>query len=340
MPSNKFLNALASGALTVARPRLGVRKYTKPIGPRMANRKFYKTKVGSATAVQRKRRNIRRAPLQNPGGIITQSVFTRYNKASFSAKVRKNASNPNYEILNGVGNFEALSGFQSSMSHAHNAQGLLLSAIGKMPTPVPAGNFTRRMLLESYQRKTMFTNASSAGSILELYDIVTKQDNDLDARNAWIDGITMETTLPAGTPPYNVLGVKLWHSQRFNEFFKVVKKTIVNLAPGASHQHAISLKPNLIIKEQRIRENVSYRGLTYFTIAVVKGVPVCDDADVPRLVSTAPIKIDWVSEVSTKYRWVNDIDTDLYITNGLTTLIQPEVMNTFGSAPLPVTSTA
>lgn len=336
--SSRFLSALSAGKFNMRRAtRINTNRAAPSVRPRLA----IKPKTRSLTLIQKRRKhNMGRNPIQNPGGIVTQSYFSRYNKPTFSAKVRKNASSPNYEIINGVGTFDALSGFQGSTSVAHNAQGQLLSALVKLPTPVPATNLTRRMLLESYQRKSIYTNASSASCVMDIYDIVTKQDNDLDARNAWLDGVAMETSLPAGTPPVNVLGVKLWHSQRFNEFFKVVKKTSVNLTPGASHQHNISLKPNLILKEQRLRENVSYKDITYFTIVVVKGVPVCDDQDVPRLVSTAPIRIDFVSELSTKYRWVSDIDTDLYITNGMTTLLQPEVMNTFGSAPAAVVSTA
>lgn len=296
-------------------------------------------RIASKTLLQRRRKhNQGRNPIQNPGGIVTQSVFSRYNKPSFSAKVRKSASAPNYEISNSPANFEALSGFQAHNGQTFGSQGMFLSLFAKMPTTAPAGNETRRLLFESYNRKIMYTNASSASAVLDLYDIVCKNDCDIFANDAWTAGVAMETSIPAGTPPVNVLGIKPWHSQRFNEFFKVVKKTTVNLTAGASHQHNVSLKLNVIMKEQRARENVCYRGITHATIAVVKGVPVCDDGDVPRLVSTAPIKIDIVVETSSKYRWITDADTDLYITNGLVTLLQPENMNVFQGQAQPVTA--
>lgn len=291
-----------------------------------------------ATVVDKYRPRRSHGPIQNPGNIITQSRFVSYRKPTFPAKVRKSASSPNFEIINGPGNFEALSGFQGAASGSLFTQAALLRILNAMPATAPAGNFTRRFLLERIEQKVTYTNASSASCILDIYQIVCKQDNDLvSPLTAWQDGVTMETSLPAGTPPWAVLGVKPWHSQRFKEFFGVAAHRSVNLAAGASHQHTVMLSPNQIMKEQRIRENNCYKGLTSFVLAVVKGVPVCDDADVPRLVSTAPIQIDIVTENNTKYRWISDTDTDLYITNGLTTLLQPENMNVFQGQAQPVT---
>lgn len=339
----RFMHALHAGMFNLARRATRVntaKKVASSVRPRLA----VKAKTRSLTMVQRRRKhNQGRNPIQNPGGIITQTRYSSYRKPLFGAKVRKAASSPNYEVINGPGNFEALSGFQGAASGSIFTQAALLRILNAMPNPTgqPVGNFTRRFLLERIEQKVTYTNASSASCILDLYQVVCKQDNDLvSALTAWQDGVIMETSLPAGTPPWAVLGIKPWHSQRFKEFFAISKSYSINLSPGASHQHTVLLSPNVIMKEQRIRENNCYKGLTNFVLAVVKGVPVCDDNDVPRLVSTAPIKIDIVTENNTKYRWISDLDTDLYITNNLTTLLQPESMNTFGSAAAAVTSAA
>lgn len=325
-------------------PRRGAtyRAYQGPRArPRLATAKRTAARTASKTMLtQPRQRRALRMPLQNPGNIITQSLYTAYRKAQFGAAVRKVASSPNYEVINGPGNFEALSGFQGAVSGSIFTQAALLRILNAMPNPagVPAGNFTRRFLLERIEQKVTYTNASSASCVLDLYQVAVKQDNDLvSALTAWQDGVIMETSLPAGTPPWAVLGIKPWHSQRFKEFFKIVYSKSVNLAAGASHQHTTVLSPNMIMKEQRVRENNCYKGLTQFVLAVVKGVPVCDDADVPRLVSTAPIQVDIVTENNTKYRWISDTDTDLYITNNLTTLLQPENMNVFQGQAQPVT---
>lgn len=336
----KFAVGFRGRTVRLENPRRGGVAYSrKRTGPRLAAAKRTAARTASKTMLTRPRqREPLRMPIQNPGNIITQSLFSAYRKAKFGAAVRKVASSPNFEVINGPGNFEALSGFQGAASGSIFTQAALLRIINAMPAANPVGNFTRRFLLERIEQKVTYTNASSASCVLDIYQVAVKQDNDLvSPLTAWQDGVTMETLLPAGTPPWAVLGIKPWHSQRFSEFFKVVSHKIVNLAAGASHQHTTLLSPNVIMKEQRIRENNMYKGLTQFVLAVVKGVPVCDDADVPRLVSTAPIQIDIVTENNTKYRWINDTDTDLYITNGLTTLLQPENMNVFQGQAQPVT---
>lgn len=338
-PRNFNRLALAS---RLVRPSGGLTRRGRMNPPATAAAKAARAavRVASKTMLQRRRKhNQGRNPIQNPGGIITQSKFMSYRKPLFGAKVRKAASSPNYEVINGPGSFEALSGFQGAANNSLFTQGGFLRILNAMPTAAPAGNYTRRFLLERLESKITYTNASSASAVLDIYQISCKADNDLiSALAAWQDGITMETTLPAGTPPWAVLGIKPWHSQRFKEFFQVSKHYTVNMCAGSSHQHTTLLSPNVILKEQRIRENNSYAGLTQFVLAVVKGVPVCDDADLPRLVSTAPIKIDIVAETNTKYRWISDTDTDLYITNNLVTLLQPENMNVFQGQAQPVTS--
>lgn len=336
----KFFSPLALGPRLMGRTRNAYRP-AKINKSRKAPALARKTRTASkvVTLVERKRRlqPIDHKTIQNAGGIVTQSKFGSYRKPNFSALVRKHASSPNYSIVNQPGSFSALSGFQGFQFFPLMRQGELQPILNAMPAQAPAGNATRRFLLERVQANIVYTNASSASCTVDLYDIATKLDNDLSISNAWQNGIAMETTLPAGTPPVAVLGVKPWQSQQFKEFFKVVRTTHVNLAAGASHRHNISLGPNILLKEQRVLENVNYAGLTYFTLAVVKGVPVCDDNDVPRLVSTAPITIDRVSEVNMKYRWISDTDTDLYITNNMVTLLQPEAMNVFQGQATAVT---
>lgn len=306
--------------------------------PRLSTAKRTASKVASKTMLDRYRKPRSHGPIQNPGNIVTQSYYSAYSKPRFGALVRKNASSPNYSVVNEPGTFEALSGFQGANVVGCQQQSSMLAILNAMPATAPVGNFTRRFLLERSELKTTYTNASSASAILTLYDIALKQDCDIsNPFNAWRDGVAMSTTLPGATPPWAVLGIQPWHSQQFKQFFKIIKTTVVNLAAGASHQHNVKVTPNIVMNEQRIRENINYKGISYYTLAVVKGVPVCDDADVPRLVSTAPIQIDRVVQLNIKYRWISDTDTDLYITNSLVTLLQPENMNVFQGQAQPVT---
>lgn len=297
----------------------------------LAARKSVKPRLGSKTKtiVERKRKQQSSRPLQNPGGIVTQSYHSAYRKPTLSAFVRKQVSSPDYYVTNVANSFAALSGFQGFNMFQLARREDMNAILGSMPAQVPAGNATRRFLLQKILSNAVYTNASSASCTLDIYDCAVKFDNDLSPTAAWTNGIAMETTLPAGTPPVSVLGIKPWQSQQFKSFFKIIKTTHVNLAAGASHKHNISLTPNQLLKEQYIAENLNYAGLTYLCVVVVKGVPVCDSDDVPRLVSTAPIQIDTVREMSYKFSWVSNIDTDLTIANNMVTLIQPEAMNVF-----------
>lgn len=325
---------LRGGTVRIGNPGRMFRKYSrKAVAAKPASR----ARLGSKTLTQprRRRQPLDNKTIQNAGGIVTQSYFKAYNRPNVSAFIRKHASSPNYIVTNSPSSFSALSGFQGFAFFGLSSRNDMSSILSAMPTQAPSGNATRRFLLERVQSNIVYTNASSASCTLDLYDIAVKQDNDLTATGAWTNGIAMETTVTA--TPVNILGIKPWQSQQFKEFFKVVRTTHVNLAAGASHRHNISLAPNALLKEQRVVENLNYRGLTYFTLAVVKGVPVCDDNDAPRLVSTAPITIDVVREQNVKYRWVTDTDTDLYITNNMVTLLQPEAMNVFQGQATAVT---
>lgn len=321
----------------------GTRKVPNPVGPSARLTAKLRTKLKTKTQTQlmqkRKNKSQQSKPIQNPGNIITQSFFKSYRPPKFSALVRKNASSPNYEIINAPQTFEALGGFQGYHFQPLMQRSNFDRILAAMPAQAPAGNATRRFLVERVQMNIVYTNASSASCTLDLYDVAVKQDSDLSPLTAYTAGLNM-SAIPTSAVSPQILGAKLWHSSQFKEFFKVIRTTHVNLAAGASHKHNVSLSPNVIMKEQRIRENVNYKGITYITVAFVKGVPVCDNNAVPRLVSTAPIQIDVVAEQNTKYRWVSDVDTDLYFTNNMVTLANPENMNVFEGAALPVTKAA
>lgn len=281
--------------------------------------------------------------VENPGGYITASAFKAYRKPHLSAAIQKYSAMPSYYVTNGSDSLSVQSGFQNAIWMALNNRDLMNYYYSLMPGPTPAGNNTRRFVLLRTQAQIMYTNSTTASCTMDLYDIVCKRDSDIvNPLTAWANGIAMQTTTPSN--PYEILGVKPWQSQQFKEFFKIARTTRVNLAPGATHKHSVTLSPNQVIREQMVLENRCYKGLTYFTMAVVKGVPVSDVVTPdppppanPRVVSTAPIRIDVVVEYNTKLSFVNDFDNDISITDNLVTLVNPETLNTFGSAATAIT---
>lgn len=347
----KMLNEIIRGRPRLVGPRLRNRRFyaNKPapsarLGARTAARKATRTKTSTALVVQRRRQNQlqRFRHIENPGGYITQSNFKAYRKPALSAAIQKYAAMPSYYITNASDSLSVESGFQNAIFTALNNQSYFANFYSLMPSPTPIGNRTRRFVLIRSQAQVAYTNSTSVSCTMDLYDISVKRDNDLlNPLAAWANGMALQTTTP---DPYKVLGAKPWQSQQFKEFFKIVKTTRVNLAPGATHKHNITLAPNQVIREQLVLENNCYKGLTMFTLAVVKGVPVSAILEPPppppapeRLVSTAPIRIDVVVEYNTKLSVVQDFDSDISITDNLVTLVNPDTMNTFGSAAAPIT---
>lgn len=316
-----------------ASARLGARRRLAT-----AARQALRSRVGSMVMQRRKLKPINHKTIQNAGGYITQSYFSAFNPPTAKGYIIKKASQPTYSVTNFPSTFNCDTGLQGAGFVVLGNRDFINPLFNLQQSPSPASNLTRSIFIERIQANVVYTNASSASCTIDLYDIACKVDNDItNALQAWRTGLAMETT---SSTPDQMLGTKLWMSQKFKQFFKVVKTTHVNLAAGACHRHNITLTPNRVMNEQRVFENVNYAGLTYTTIAIVKGVPVCDDEVTPRLVSSAPIVIDEVWEINHKFRYVVDNDTDVFIQNNMISLVKPEVMNTFGSVPLAVTRTA
>jgi len=304
-----------------------------------AVKKAMKSRTSTALVHQRRRRlGPNHSAIQNAGGVITRSKYVSANPMSLSAKIRSKASMPTFLVQNAPSQFNALCGFQGVYWQALQNRVQLTEYYNQLPVPVPVGNATRALYLDYTTADIHFTNASNASCTVDLYDIVCKQDNDLTSPlTAWANGIAMETNGLANN--YEILGVLPTMSQQFNEFFKIVKVTHVNLAAGASHRHNIMLKYRKQIREQRVKENVNYAGISYFTMLVVRGVPISDKTGSDpaiREVSSAPIGIDVVTQISAKFRYTQDLDTDITLLNQMVSLAAPDVMNTFNSSAVPV----
>jgi len=54
-----------------------------------------------------------------------------------------------------------------------------------------------------------------------------------------------------------LIGSSPYDSPFFKDHFKVVRRNIIQLTPGASHRHTVSLKPNRLVKEEDVNVNSS-----------------------------------------------------------------------------------
>lgn len=345
------LRGTARRFIARSQARRKMRNMTRKLSAGLAAYKKLKStvaqrRVARANQLIRHERKYRLSPfhksLNNAGGVITRSSYGATGVMSGKDYVRRNAAQPTYLVQNTPTQFNALCGEQGIFWLGLQNRSQLQQYFAQIPSSTPTNNKTRAIFVDYTIATSHYTNASNASCTIDLYDVVVKQDNDIASPlQAWSDGITMELVTP-GTGSINSLGILPNMSEQFKEFFKIVNVTHVNLAAGATHCHNISLKPRKVCKEQRVQENVNMTGWTYFTLVVVRGVPVSDKTGqdpAVREVSSAPIAIDVVYTISSKFRWIADIDTDLTVINGMVTLVNPDVMNTFNSQAVPVVQT-
>jgi hypothetical protein len=211
------------------------------------------------------------------------------------------------------------------------------------------GTATRpnRFVLESSMHEYTFTNSTTAGVDLEIYDLVLKRDipitnvitvgvnpTSLDYPLApspvdyWEQGVQAShgTRIPT-LPQYKIVGSTPFDSIFFKDYFKVVKRSMVQLQQGASHRHCINLSPHKLVDNTMYNQgDVSgYRGLTQYVLYVARGLPVAVP-DSPT-VTTSEVRIDAVQVSRYKVTWVNNNNYASYYADNLTTPISASIVN-------------
>lgn len=228
-------------------------------------------------------------------------------------------------------------------------------------------NASFRYVLESAISNLHIANTSGTPLNIELYDLVAKRDSPqvafdlsgnqlgtnigqgnqyMDPSTAWYLGMQNQRNTASGfatAPGFNSseypdpsnLGATPYMSKLFKDFFKVVRKSNVSLPIGGQHKHYVDLKPNAIVDQDFMSQNAIYRGLSFFTLIVVSGVPVVGcppnvDTDAP--VSTSSVSLSVLQNIKYKYTWTEDTRENIYRANFITTVpteyqsIQPSLV--------------
>ena len=95
------------------------------------------------------------------------------------------------------------------------------------------------------------------------------------------------------------------------------------MAPGQTHVHRIKFTPNrVLLGEEYNNTTANFKGFTIYTMMVVSGTPVDNNASTGYVVSTADAKVDYVTRKSYTYKNNLDFLNKLTATNNLTTLTQ------------------
>lgn len=200
-----------------------------------------------------------------------------------------------------------------------------------MATDVKVGttSIAVSFLLEKVKQTISFTNSSTYQGIFTLYDCELRRDvytgtNPVTPQAAWINGIVDELAAGAAT---NV-GNKPYMSDLFNQFYKVIKTTNVELQPGANHVHTTIHKVNKKIHNEVVANvTTGMAGVTTFTMMVLASGPA-HDSTTKTFVSLPGIGIDCVNTIAYDYKQLLNNTTFYKKTNNLTTFaVGPEVIN-------------
>lgn len=199
-----------------------------------------------------------------------------------------------------------------------------LSAIlAQLPVPGPAGNLTRRFLLQDMYGEFTFSNASNSTCYVYVYDILCKKDLDSTSTQdstvllpnvAWNNGEIQQ----GNTLGNSMIGTFPSKVKDFTSFYKILSKKGHFMKAGDVHKHKVSLKLNRLINESLISKSSYYGGLTHYTMICAYGVP-CDNDAVPPVVTTSNGALDMVYTTQYRYKWMQDYDTDSVIFGALPT---------------------
>jgi len=281
-------------------------------------------------------------------GDMSRSMFKLSRPASKQVKAIERIGAPNTYINQTVDVNTASHGFQQPHSLSlFNLTDLFVMGGNGPSAVIPTDpNIQRptRFVIESCQGEYTFSNMSTGGVDLEIYDLVLKRD--LPTSNSvtvntqtypispypdlyWNEGSLAVQGQPTGTTPSpcTILGSSPFDSPFFKDYFKVMKRTIVQLKQGSAHRHAVWLQPNSLI-DNTVWQNsavTGVRGITSFMMYNIRGLPVGDTAG--HTTTTGQCQVNCVLVKRYKYTWVaNNTYNSLY-RDSLTSPVAGSIVN-------------
>lgn len=178
------------------------------------------------------------------------------------------------------------------------------SDLEAMFTNTLSGSFNKtfKIMVKAVVAETLITNQRNSNARFTLYDIQAKIDGNstvTDPFSAWTSGI--DDNEQGTATDYLIPGASPYSSDRFNEAYRVLKKTDVVLSPGATHCHRVYYAPNNLVSA-----NVSYKsgavgGLTNYVMVIFHGSPM-NDSTTTTDVSLGAASLDYVTKERLTYQ--------------------------------------
>jgi hypothetical protein len=172
----------------------------------------------------------------------------------------------------------------------------------------------------------LINNATTQSCEIDLYDVVLKRDMLVNLTFS-ANGISytapgfpaeyinvglqaqqgVNPSSPPNPLPYNIVSCVPTDSQLFKQYFKIVKKTRVFMAPGACHKHTFTIKTNRMLDEYLVSGGYQgIKGFTSWTMMVIRGMPVYDAETATVTSTTASTAIQCVRSQRIKYSYIAD----------------------------------
>lgn len=193
---------------------------------------------------------------------------------------------------------------------------------------------TGRLYFKSVQQNLMLTNNQTNNCFVDIYDVVAKRDGNQGIAGSWHQGL-IDQGMSVGAVGINIVPTM---STTFNQHWKVLKKTSIELGPGVSHRHISSIKFNKAFNAERLQDaSVQFGGLTTGIMYVFWGAPDHDATSVTA-VSTGSALIDAVYSKQIMYTYAQPQQTATKYLSGLGTITTERAVNPESGAPGTVAS--
>lgn len=289
------------------------------------------------TFMNRKKTIVKPTNIRPTPGVTSHSLFKAYKSPNAQVKAMKRVGAPNLTEVNFGSQSIAKEGFQNAYITSWLNQTDVQNIFTKVPstsTVQPGYYKTTRCVVGSLQGEVMMTNSSLASCYVEIYDIARKRDANKtefvwtqDPLTAWIRGIQDSTGL--GQTDFQFLKASPFDSQVFKDWFKVVKRTRIELSQGATHKHGVLLNPNKLVDASMPNfVDGDYAGLTMYTMVVFYGQPASvPQENAPAIVTTAQVALDFVTNNRIKYHWVSDTTFNVYQQDNLSSIAGEQVVS-------------
>lgn len=245
------------------------------------------------------------------GGSFTNFNYGRY-KLTLPKSVLKTLCK-NYTMTNNAGQLTTTPGVQNVAD-----LNIMFTSADIATFPVMTGNTNAKIMCLGVRSEILFTNAANTTARLTMYDVVPRRDVSnatiTGPTQAWVHGEADEGASGA----YAFPGITPFSSKSFTELFRVVQKSNVLLAQGATHIHKTEYFPNKSIDYGVMHYGSIWKSLSAFTMVVWHG-QVSDAVTGGAGASIGATKINYV--VSKEYVTANLYQTtsNVSATNSLPT---------------------